>query len=219
MGIWSESVIKFSVSSNTAKASAWLDLVQMLTGAGLVLFMWAHMLLVSSVVISPGLMNGIAGFFEKTGLAQVGGPIIGGVFLFHFIVAARKMPFRLQEQKTFWQQSVMLNHADTWLWLVQVVTAIVILIMGSIHIWEVLTNLPITAVRSAARVQNGFWLVFYLILLPLVELHVSIGFYRIGVKWGFIKRQNRSQAMKAKKILFGIFMFIGLTTLLRFYFL
>jgi len=219
MGIWSESVIKFSVSSNTAKASAWLDLVQMLTGAGLVLFMWAHMLLVSSVVISPGLMNAIAAFFEETGLAQVGGPIIGGVFLFHFIVAARKMPFRLQEQKTFWQQSVMLNHADTWLWLVQVVTAIVILIMGSIHIWEVLTNLPITAVRSAARVQNGFWLVFYLILLPLVELHVSIGFYRIGVKWGFIKRQNRSQAMKAKKILFGIFMFIGLTTLLRFYFL
>jgi fumarate reductase subunit C len=219
MGIWSESVIKFSVSSNTAKASAWLDLVQMLTGAGLVLFMWAHMLLVSSVVISPGLMNAIAAFFEETGLAQVGGPIIGGVFLFHFIVAARKMPFRLQEQKTFWQQSVMLNHADTWLWLVQVVTAIVILIMGSIHIWEVLTNLPITAVRSAARVQNGFWLVFYLILLPLVELHVSIGFYRIGVKWGLIKRQNRSQAMKAKKILFGIFMFIGLTTLLRFYFL
>jgi fumarate reductase subunit C len=52
-----------------------------------------------------------------------------------------------------------------------------------------------------------------------VELHVSIGFYRIGVKWGFIKRQNRSQAMKAKNILFGIFMFIGLTTLLRFYFL
>ena len=219
MGIWSESVIKFSVSSNTAKASAWLDLVQMLTGAGLVLFMWAHMLLVSSVVISPGLMNAIAAFFEETGLAQVGGPIIGGVFLFHFIVAARKMPFRLQEQKTFWQQSVMLNHADTWLWLVQVVTAIVILIMGSIHMWEVLTNLPITAVRSAARGQNGFWLVFYLILLPLVELHVSIGFYRIGVKWGFIKRQNRSQAMKAKKILFGIFMFIGLTTLLRFYFL
>ena len=219
MGIWSESVIKFSVSSNTAKASAWLDLVQMLTGAGLVLFMWAHMLLVSSVVISPGLMNAIAAFFEETGLAQVGGPIIGGVFLFHFIVAARKMPFRLQEQKTFWQQSVMLNHADTWLWLVQVVTALVILIMGSIHIWEVLTNLPITAARSAARIQNGFWLVFYLILLPLVELHVSIGFYRIGVKWGFIKRQNRSQAMKAKKILFGIFMFIGLTTLLRFYFL
>jgi fumarate reductase subunit C len=219
MGSWPESAIKFSVSSNTAKASAWLDLLQMLTGAGLVFFMWAHMLLVSSVVISPGLMNGIAGFFEGTGLAQVGGPLIGCVFLFHFIVAARKMPFRLQEQKNIWQQSVMLKHADTWLWLVQVVTALVILIMGSIHIWEVLTNLPITAARSAARIQDGFWLVFYLILLPLVELHVSIGFYRIGVKWGFIKRQNRSQAMKAKKILFGIFMFIGLTTLLRFYFL
>jgi len=213
--MWADTSKRLPASSRT---SAWLDLLQMLTGAGLILFMWTHMLLVSSVIISPDLMNAIAGFFEDTGLAQVGGPIIGGVFLFHFILAARKMPFRLHEQKIVWQQSVMLKHADTWLWLVQVVTAVVILIMGSIHMWEVLTNLPITADKSAARIQSGFWLVFYLILLPLVELHVSIGFYRIGVKWGFIKRCNRSQAKKLKKTLFCIFIIIGLITLLRFYF-
>ncbi|MBT8762994.1 hypothetical protein KFV02_03515, partial [Desulfohalobiaceae bacterium Ax17] len=94
--------MRIPVSSRT---SAWLDLLQVLTGAGLILFMWTHMLLVSSVIISPGLMNAIAGFFEDTGLAQVGGPLIGGVFLFHFLLTARKMPFRLHEQKIIWQQS------------------------------------------------------------------------------------------------------------------
>ena len=44
----------------------------------------------------------------------------------------------------------------------------IILIMGGIHMWTVLTNLPITAAKSAARIQGGYWLVFYMILLPLV---------------------------------------------------
>ena len=92
----------------------------------------------------------------------------------------------------------------------------IILIMGSIHMWTVLTDLPITAAKSAARVQGGFWLVFYLILLPMVELHVGIGFYRIGVKWGFIKRKQRKGMKKFENILTGIFVLIGLITIIRF---
>jgi len=88
--------------------------------------------------------------------------------------------------------------------------------MGSIHMWTVLTDLPITAAKSAARVQGGFWLVFYLILLPMVELHVGIGFYRIGVKWGFIKRKQRKGMKKFENILTGIFVLIGLITIIRF---
>jgi fumarate reductase subunit C len=37
------------------RRDAYLDWLQMLTGAGLILFMWSHMILVSSVVIiGPG---------------------------------------------------------------------------------------------------------------------------------------------------------------------
>ncbi len=74
------------------KRDAVLDWLQMLTGAGLVAFMWCHMLLVSSVVISPKIMNAIAGFFEYTYMAQVGGPLIFLTFLLHFALAARKIP-------------------------------------------------------------------------------------------------------------------------------
>ena len=37
--------------------------------------------------------------------------------------------------------------------------------MGSIHMWVVLTDLPITAAKSAARIQTGWWMLFYFILL------------------------------------------------------
>ncbi|HBR06203.1 MAG TPA: succinate dehydrogenase/fumarate reductase cytochrome b subunit [Desulfovibrio sp.] len=196
-----------------------LDWLQMLSGASLILFMWAHMLLVASIIIGPGVMNAIAGFFEATGLAQVGGPLVFLLFLGHFLLAARKVPFRFDRQKTIWEHATMLRHQDTWLWLVQVVTAMIILLMGSIHMWVVLTDLPITAAKSAARIQGGFWLAFFLVLLPMVELHVGIGFYRIGVKWGVIRDRERGKFKRAENILTLTFICIGLLALARFWFL
>ena len=91
--------------------------------------------------------------------------------------------------------------------------------MGCIHMWTVLTDLPITAAKSAARIQGGFWLAFYLILLPMVELHVGIGFYRIAVKWGFVKRKDRKGFKSFENTLTAIFICIGLLALARFFFL
>ena len=199
-----------------SRAAAYLDWLQMLTGAGLVLFMWSHMILVSSVLLGAGVMDSLAHFFEATYMAQLGGPLIGLVFLVHFVLAARKIPFRSAEQKAIWVHSRTMRHRDTWLWMVQAVSAMVILIMGSIHMWVVLTDLPIQAVKSAARIQSGWWLLFYLILLPMVELHVGIGFYRIMVKWGVAKRADRNRFKKLENYLTGAFIIIGLLTLLRF---
>jgi fumarate reductase subunit C len=196
--------------------SAYFDWLQMLTGAGLILFMWSHMILVASVNLGVDVMNTLATFFEDYYMAQVGGPLIGLTFLLHFALAVRKIPFRTEQQSVMWKHSKMLHHKDTWLWVVQAVTAMIILIMGAIHMWTVLTDLPITAQKSAARIQGGFWLVFYLILLPMVELHVGIGFYRIGVKWGVIKRRTRKGFKGFENILTLIFITIGLITIVRF---
>ena len=202
-----------------SRSSACLDWLQMLTGAALILFMWAHMILVASVIIGPGVMNAIAHFFEATYMAQVGGPLIGFVFLLHFVLAARKIPFRAEQQSRIWKHARMLGHRDTWLWLVQVVTAMLILIMGAVHMWVVLTDLPITAEKSALRIQGGFWMGFYLFLLPLVELHVGVGLYRIAVKWGFAGRDKRPGLRRFEYGITGVFILIGVIALLRFYFL
>ena len=196
-----------------------LDWFQMLSGAGLILFMWMHMILVASIIIGSPVMNAIARFFEDTGLAQVGGPLIFLLFLLHFLLAARKVPARFEGAKTIWGHARMLRHQDTWLWLVQVGTALIILLMGAIHMWVVLTNLPITAAKSAARIQDGWWMAFYLVLLPMVELHVGVGFYRIAVKWGLIKAKGRKKFHRAETVLTLIFITIGLAALLRFWFL
>ena len=211
--------ISYAPAGKSGKWDGVMDWLQMLSGVSLILFMWCHMLLVSSVVISPKVMDAIAWFFEATGMAQVGGPLIFLVFLTHFVLAARKIPFRFDGQKTIWQHARMMHHADTWLWMIQVVSAMLILVMGSIHMWVVLTDLPITAAKSAARIQGGFWAVFYLFLLPLAELHVGIGFYRIGVKWGFVKDKERTKFKRGENILTLIFIGIGLITLIRFLFL
>ena len=199
------------------RTAAYLDFIQMLTGVGLILFMFSHMTLVASIHLGPGVMNTIAGFLEDTYLAQTGGPLIGLVFLVHFVLAARKVPFRSQEQRAIWAHSKRLHHLDTWLWVVQATTAMIILIMGGIHLWTVLTNLPMTAAKSAARIQGGYWLVFYMILLPLVWLHVGIGFYRIGVKWGVITRVRRRFFTVFIDLLTLVFILIGAITLYTFY--
>ena len=198
------------------RRDACLDWLQMLSGAALVLFMWCHMILVSSVILSPKLMNAIAWFFEATYMAQVGGPIIFFGFIVHFILAARKIPFNADGQEIAFAHARMLRHRDTWLWIVQIVTAMIILVMGAIHMWVVLNDLPITAAKSAARVQSGGWLLFYFILLPMVEAHVSVGAYRILVKWGFITRENRPRFKRYEMYLFGAFMAIGIITLIVF---
>jgi len=196
----------------------------MLTGVGLVAFMWCHMILVASVnfyLVGLGgrVMDGIAHFFEATYMARIGGPMIDLTMMVHFVLGARKLPFHASEQKAMWRHTVNFNHFDTWLWIIQAVTAFIILIMGCIHMWTVLTNLPITAVRSAARIQTGWWLAFYIVLLPMIELHVGIGIYRIGVKWGFIKRSNRKALHGFENKLTVVMICIGLLTLFTFFFI
>lgn len=198
------------------QAAAYWDVLQAFTGAALVLFMWSHMMLVSSVLLGPEVMNQLAEFFERTYMAQVGGPLLAVLFLVHFALAVRKVPFRIAEQRSIWRHARMFRHRDTWLWVVQAVTGMVVLILGAIHIWVVLSNLPITAERSAARVQGGFWLALYCILLPMVELHVGIGFYRVGVKWGFISRKGRGIGKGFEMLTTVFFLTIGILTLYTF---
>lgn len=198
------------------RRDAFMDWFQMLSGATLILFMWSHMILVSSVIVSPNLMNAIAWFFEATYMAQIGGPVIFCIFLVHFVLAARKIPFTAKDQKIIASHAKLLRHKDTWLWVVQAGSAMIILIMGGIHMWIVLNDLPITAAKSAARMSSTGWTFFYLILLPMVELHVSVGFYRIGVKWGLISSETRPKAKRAELILFTVFMVVGLLTIIRF---
>lgn len=195
-----------------------VDFAQALTGVLLALFTLMHLLLVSSVLISPSLMNGLGWILEETYLAQIGAPLILLLVVAHFVIAARKMPFQVGALSVFYRHAKDMRHCDTWLWLAQVFTAIVVLVMVSIHIWVILMNLPITAETTALREQNG-WTPFYVVLLVCVGVHLGIGLFRVGVKYGYIADATRALWARRTWYLIGGYIGLGLITIVRFHFL
>jgi len=198
------------------RRDAYLDWLQMLTGVGLVLFIAFHTLLTASIIFGAGALDAVAGALENLHLDTLAHIFVPILFFMHFIIAARKIPFRFEGQEVIWRNARLLNHRDTWLWLVQAGSAMIILVLGAIHMWTNINDSAILAATSTARVQSGGWFLFYLVLVPLVQLHVFIGVYRIGVKWGFISDAARPKTVKILTIAFGCVLAIAFIALVRY---
>ncbi len=195
-----------------------MDFAQAITGAILALFTLMHLIFVSTVLISPSLMDGLGWVLEELYLAQVGGPLILLIMIVHFVIAARKMPFQVGTLPVFLRHAKDMKHCDTSLWLAQVATAILLLVMVTSHIYVILTSLPITAETSAMREQGG-WTPFYFVLLICVGIHLGIGLFRIGVKYGYITAENRAKWTKRTWVLIVAYVGLGILTMIRFHFI
>ncbi|NLY40365.1 MAG: succinate dehydrogenase/fumarate reductase cytochrome b subunit [Desulfovibrionales bacterium] len=198
------------------RRDAYLDWIQMLTGAGLVLFIAFHTLLTASIIFGAEALDTVAGFLETLHLDTLAHFFVPLLFFTHFIVAIRKIPVRSNGQLAIWRDAALLRHRDTWLWIIQAVSAMIILLMGAIHMWTNMNDGAILAATSTARVQSGGWTFFYLLLIPLVQVHVFIGVYRIGVKWGFITDATRAKMVKILSIIFGCVTALALIALTRY---
>lgn len=191
-----------------------LDFWQALSGGILALFVCVHLVLEGSVVISPKVTNWIGWIMEETYVAQIAAPIILLLIVFHFWIAARKFPVYSGQLQVFVDHSKQLKDLDTWLWLVQVGTAIVILVGAFFHIFGVMTDLPITVQKSYERLHHG-WILFYVLFLPCTILHTGVGIYRIGVKYGLISKAKRDLWRKAIWIGMACYLVLGICALTR----
>ena len=189
------------------------ELVEMISGLLLVFFMWGHLVMLSTILFGEETMNGLAEWLEGYYLAQAGAVGLAFLILFHFFTAGRKLPSRVKEQQTFWRLARSIRHGDTWLWLVQAVSGMMILLFAAIHLWVILTTFPIEAAKSAERVATYFVYVYAPMVL-VVELHVGIGLYRILVKWTAL---NRRVGAVLKWGLTAAFLFIGYWVLVTFW--
>lgn len=176
------------------KLDLYLDLVELVSGLALVGFLWSHMLFVATILISPETFNTLAIFFDDYLLSYSGIPIIIIIALVHFVVAGRRIPTKIMEQRIVWRHSSMLRHFDTWTWVFQAITGMAILILAGIHLWMVLTDWPIRYDVSAQRMAAFWW--YYLILLLVGEYHAGFGLYRQFVKWGWFPRKPISYITK-----------------------
>lgn len=195
-----------------------LDFWQALSGAILALFICVHLVLEGSVVISPKITNWIGWILEETYIAQIAAPVLLLIIVFHFWIAARKMPFRAGELQVYFSHSSELKDFDTTLWLVQVFTAVIILVGAFFHVYTVMAEMPITVLKSSERLHMG-WVMFYVFFLPSCILHTGVGIYRIGVKYGFISRARRFFWRKVIWIAMCCYMLLGICAITRVWFI
>ncbi len=200
-------VILQQVTGGSRRAAAVLDLLEAMSGLSLALFLWMHMIFVATIYLGADSFDAIAHTLDATRLSYVGIPPLIVVFFLHFLLAARKIPSTYRRQRVLWAHAATLDHKDTRSWLVQVVSGMAILLLASIHFWVVLSAWPIESSLSASRISQWPYLLFYLVLLVLGELHAGLGLYRLAVKWGWPRREKAEllfEAISAAVILAGI---------------
>lgn len=209
-----------------SRLPARLDALQSASGLFLALFMWAHMFFVASILLGPEAMYTVARFFEGAWLFGEPYPILVSgvvafvlaVFVIHAVLATRKFPASLRQWQAFREHRKAMRHEDTTLWLWQVYTGFAMFFLASVHLYTMLTRPEtIGPYGSADRVVSDWMWPLYLLLLFAVELHGSIGLYRLAVKWGWLEgkdsKRSRRNLKRAKWALTAFFLALGLLTL------
>ncbi len=229
-----ESYIIEENKPRSSRLPARLDLAQSGTGLILGLFMWVHMLLVGSIILGKDAFDFVAKTMELAFLSDTGHgyPIavffaVSGVFtlfIVHALLGMRKFPISWRQHRIMRDQMQMMKHTDTNLWYIQAVTGFIMFFVGSVHLYTMLVNPgSIDPFLSAHRVFSGNYWFLYLILLICVELHASIGLYRLCMKWGWFTgkdaKTSRKKLKKVKNRLMVFFLTVGFLSLAMFLFI
>lgn len=216
------------------KAQAKLDLWQSITGLLLGLFLWLHLILVSSILISQDAMAFVAHMMEASFLSESGegypalvsmvAVIVFILIVIHAVLAMRKLPSNWRQQQQLQQHIKLIPHKDTKNWRIQAITGVAIMFLVPAHLFVMFAQPEtIGPIASSIRIEKqGFWML-YLPLLIAAELHSTIGLYRLCIKWGWFTGnesnmlQRRKALTRLKLIASVLFLIIGLLTLYTYY--
>lgn len=215
--------------ANRRHRSVWparMDLLQSASGLILGLFMWGHMLFVSSILVSEEFMWTVTRMFEGyflfgeayPGIVSAIVAVVTVLFVLHAALALRKFPGDYRQYRVFQAHRHLLRHTDTDLWWMQVVTGFLLFFLASPHLYQMLMHpAAIGPYGSADRVWSGGWWPLYLALLFCVELHGGIGLYRLALKWGWLQGRDPGRSRRrlriAKWCLMAFFLTLGTATL------
>lgn len=178
------------------KVDLYLELTGLVSGAMLVVFLWVHAFLLATVILGASVFDNLAGVLERYYLTQVSIGLVFLIALTHIVSVARRIPTGYREHRSVWRIAGAMRHTDTYVWAFQAVTGLAILVLAFTHIWVVLADWPLEAMKSAHRIQTDY-LPFYIILLLFGEYHGGVGIYRQLVKWGRFRRRSAAFAVVA----------------------
>ena len=229
----------YSETAASARRALVHEVISGGTGLVLALFMWGHVVLVGSILTGARGFDWMATMLEDYFIAQPTVIAIFSLFLIHAVFAARKVPAQLRERKRIIELSKGLRnsgrekvatrteyspfrpHVESMLWIWQVRTGMIMLVLGSFHLillgLDVFTPLfgshaGIESSTTLARVGAGLWLP-YAILLICVEFHASVGLYRLAIKWGADRWLSRTAMHVIEQIIFWVILVVGGVTL------
>ncbi len=199
------------------KTPARLDFIQSFTGIILALFISGHILFESSILISKDAMYIMTQFFEGYYFFGDKHPVIISflatsillIIVIHALIALRKFPSNYKQYKIIKNHIQSLNHHDTSLWAIQVITGFGMFFLASIHLYTMIT-LPdmIGPYASADRITSGMMWPLYLLLLFSVITHAAIGVYRLILKWGFFEAKEQKYMKERRSFLRMLMYFI-----------
>ena len=203
-----------------------LDWLQSISGLLLVLFLWCHMFLVSSILLGKDAMYTVARWFEGVPLFGKPYPIIVafiaavviGLVVIHALLALRKLPANYRQYQAFKRHRIALKHSDTNWWFIQAITGFALFFLAIVHLYTMLTHpADIGPYASSDRVWSGMMWPLYLVLLFVVEIHGGVGLYRLLLKWGWWQsgqwQRVRKRLQWIKWGLTSFFIILGLCTL------
>jgi fumarate reductase subunit C len=203
---------------NSIRGPAWLDLAQGVTGLLLVLFMWAHLFAVSSILLGKDAMYQVSRFFEgslffeqpQPMLVSIVAVLIFCLFIAHALVAIRKLPASYHQYHVYLKHMRGMRHEETTLWLVQVVTGLVLMFFVTAHIYEIFMHPDnIGPYASSDRMVSGGMLPLGIVLLLAAEVHAGIGLYRLIIKWGWFGLADTSERRRRlRKIIYSLIGFM-----------
>ena len=228
-----------AMQASVAKRELVYELISGGTGLVLALFMWGHVVLVGSMLTGERGFDWLATMLEDYFIAQPTVVVIFSLFLVHAVFAARKIPAQLRERKRIIELAKGLRnsgrekvatrtdfspfrpHVESMLWIWQVRTGMIMLVLGGFHLvlmtMDIFTPLwgnhaGIEAVSTLERVGAGLW-VPYAVLLLCVEFHASVGLYRLAIKWGADLWLSRRAMHIIEQIIFWVILVVGALTL------
>ncbi|MEY4505358.1 MAG: hypothetical protein RL154_1658, partial [Pseudomonadota bacterium] len=122
-----------SINGKKSRMPAKLDYIQSATGLFLALFMWTHLMLVASILISPEFMNKLSRMFEGSMIFAEPKPILVSIlalgifiiFITHAVLAMRKLPINFRQYQIYRTHMGMMKHDETSMWFVQAVTGVI----------------------------------------------------------------------------------------------
>lgn len=216
-----------TIEGKKSRLPAKLDVLQSATGLFLGLFMWGHMFFVSTILVSKDFMYGVARFFEgsmffdepKPWLVSIVVGIVATVFIVHAGMGMRKLPNNFRQWQIYRTHMKMMKHDDTNLWFIQALTGFAMFFLGSAHLFLMMTQPSTIGPFGSGDRMVTLW-PFYLLLLFAVELHGSIGLYRLCVKWGWFEgrdaKATRKTLKKIKWFITTFFLVLGIATVLAY---